>query len=604
MKRQIWLLVFIPLTLSAQIQDRATYLKEFEKRSAFIAAPYETSSAAGYYQAAVQYLRKTNIKRADSMLTVLLKEPRGDMFWMFPVMGMYLHAKDNMSPASRAAVRNAWKTYAPYRGDTENHWCMYYGSLFLAAEQWPGLEGSEWYNGKSSTENRDEAKAYLINWMRITTTIGQGEFDSPDYFPEFSIPMILLSQFAQDPEMKLRGQMMADYLFTDFAVDHLEGQYIGGFSRIYQPAVYKPLLSAGSGFAYLFFGTGQPTQSAWILFPALGSYRIPEITYRIAIDRSTPFIHKERKRVRNIIRLGTEKNPPVYKTSYITKDYGLSSLQGGILQPIQQHTWSVRFVSGRPYTTIFGLHPYWSGIELATFFPEDEKNIIADVVLSKGTYNNPDKWTSSSPFERTFQHENSLIVLYDIAPGTTTEHIDGFFPMNLNERIVDDSGWIVCKAGDTYVGWYPLQEYEWIDEYEKPGNALNSIGRPEMKPGEGLKGNWRLRSHKLQNGYVIEVRSKSEIGLFDRFRRDLKKHVPKAILKPGAVSVDYVNLDGNRMKFSFPDGRMLNGKKIDLSRYRLFEGPFVNAEVGSEKLSIKYKNLKRVLDFKALKILE
>ena len=604
MKRQIWLLLFIPLTLSAQIQDRAAYLKEFEKRSAFIAAPYETSSAAGYYQAAVQYLRKTNIKRADSMLTVLLKEPRGDMFWMFPVMGMYLHAKDNMSPASRAAVRNAWKTYAPYRGDTENHWCMYYGSLFLAAEQWPGLEGSEWYNGKSSTENRDEAKAYLINWMRITTTIGQGEFDSPDYFPEFSIPMILLSQFAQDPEMKLRGQMMADYLFTDFAVDHLDGQYIGGFSRIYQPAVYKPLLSAGSGFAYLFFGTGQPTQSAWILFPALGSYRIPEITYRIAIDRSTPFIHKERKRVRNIIRLGTEKNPPVYKTSYITKDYGLSSLQGGILQPIQQHTWSVRFVSGRPYTTIFGLHPYWSGIELATFFPEDEKNIIADVVLSKGTYNNPDKWTSSSPFERTFQHENSLIVLYDIAPGTTTEHIDGFFPMNLNERIVDDSGWIVCKAGDTYVGWYPLQEYEWIDEYEKPGNALNSIGRPEMKPGEELKGNWRLRSHKLQNGYVIEVRSKSEIGLFDRFRRDLKKHVPKAILKPGAVSVEYVNLNGNRMKFSFPDGRMLNGKKIDLSRYRLFEGPFVNAEVGSEKLSIKYKNLKRVLDFKALKILE
>ena len=52
--------------------------------------------------------------------------------------------------------------------------------------------------------------------------------------------------------------------------------------------------------------------------------------------------------------------------------------------------------------------------------------------------------------------KNTLIVLYDIPGGTMTEHIDGFFPRNLEERIVDPSGWILCKAGDTYIGWYPL----------------------------------------------------------------------------------------------------------------------------------------------------
>ncbi len=599
----ILLLVALSHQVPAQVVDRDGYLKGFEQRVAYVTSVYDTMQTAGYYQIAVRYAHNKDIARADKMFAELLREPRGDMFWMIPSIGAYLHGKDKMSAETRALVRNAWKTYAPYRGDTENHWCMYYAALYLAAEQWPNLPGSEWYNGKSSDENLSEAREYLIHWIKITTTIGQGEFDSPDYFPEYAMPMILLADFSKDPEMKTRGMMIADYIFADFAAEHLEGQYIGGYSRIYQPAVYKPLQSPASAFAYLYFGTGEPTNSGWIVIPALCSYRLPQIIYSIAVDRSAPIIEKERKRVRNVIRFGTEKNPPVYKYTYITKDYGIGSLQGGILQPIQQHTWGVRYSYGRPYTTIFGLHPYWSGYEVGMFFPEEVKTLIADVVASKGTYNNPDKWTGGSPFERTFQHKNTLLVLYDIQPGTTTEHIDGFFPRNLEERIVDPSGWIICKAGDTYVGWYPLQEYEWKEELENPANKLNDIGRPQL---ERVKetGNWRLRSHKRQNGYVVEVRSKDEIGSFEQFKAGLRKHIPKATLLPGKVSLRYKTLSGEAMEFAFPEKRVLNDKIIDLTKTRLFDGPFLSADVGSEKLTMTYKGKKRILDFKAVKITE
>jgi hypothetical protein len=566
----------------AQTMSREDYVKGYKQRAAHVASFYDTTRNANYYSAASKYAHHVNVAQADSMVLALLQKPSGDMFWMFPVIGAYLHGKDKMSPQVKAAMRQAWKTYAPYRGDTENHWCMYYASLFLAAEQWPNLPGSEWYNGKSSDENREEAKAYLIHWIKITTTIGQGEFDSPDYLPEFAVPMILLAQFAKDEEMKKRGAMMADYLYADFAAEHLAGQYIGGFSRIYEPAVYKPLLSPASAFAWLYFGIGDPSLTGWILFPALSNYRLPEIIYDIATDRSQSYIHKERKRVRNVIRFGSEKNPPVYKYTYMTKDYGLSSLHGGILQPIQQHTWSVRFTSGKPYSTIFGLHPYWSGIELGMFFPEEIKTMIADVVSSKGTYNKEDKWTGSSPYERTFQHKNTLLVLYDIAPGTTAEHINGFFPKNLEQRVVDASGWIFCKAGETYVGWYPLQASEWKEEEE----------------------NWRLRSHQLQNGYVIEVRSQAEAGSFAAFQEKLRTRIPKANLQPNSVSVDYTTLDGAKMYFAFPEVRQLNGKPVDLTKYKLFEGPFLNAAVGSKKLTMTYKNKRRILDFKKLTITE
>ena len=58
------------------------------------------------------------------------------------------------------------------------------------------------------------------------------------------------------------------------------------------------------------------------------------------------------------------------------------------------------------------------------------------------------------------------------------------------------------------------------------------------------------------------------------------------------------------MEFSFPDGRVLNGKKIDLSTKKLFDGPFLHADVGSQKLTMTYKKKKLVLDFKAVKISE
>jgi hypothetical protein len=600
------LLIFLSiLSISGNSHGIANeeYLQGFEERARFVTSYFDTTRAGSFGAIMARYAHSVDVAGADSMFLEVLKEPSGDMFWMFPVLNIYMFGKENMSAAAREAVRNAWKTYMPYRGDTENHWAMYYASLFIAAEQWPGEPGSEWFNGKSSEENRVEAEEYLIEWIRITTTVGQGEFDSPDYLPEYLSALLLLANFSRDPDMKKRGKMMMDYLLADFAVEHLEGQYLGGFSRVYQPGVYIPLKSGASAFAYIYFGSGRPVQSGWLVPAALGTYRLPQIIYEIATDRSRPYVEKERKRVRNVIRFGREKNPPVYKTTYVTKDYGLGSLQGGILQPIQQHTWGLRYTYGSPFTTIFGLHPYWSSHELGMFFPEELKPLIADVVANKGTYNDPDKWTGSSPFERTCQHLNTLIVLYDISAGTTTEHIDGFFPGNLEERIVDKSGWILCKAGETYVGWYPLQEYEWREEKVTSGVEKGDIGVPAdmARPGETY---WRLRSHKLQNGYVVEVRSRSEIGSFEKFSSELRSRLPVADLNPGAVAVSYRTLGDDRMEFTFPDTRVLNGGPVDLDTGKLFDGPFLQADVGSQKLTIIYKEKKRMLDFTTLTVSE
>ena len=356
----------------------------FEARRAHVLSAYDTTGNPGLYGAAVRYAGGVDIARADSLFLVSpsITNPRGDMFWMFPVMGTILHGRGRMSPEAARAARNVWKTYFPYRGDTENHWCLYYSCLLLAAETWPDLPGDEWFNGRSSDELFRESKEYILHWMRLTTRRGQGEFDSPTYLPEYVIPMTLLGQFARDEDVRKRARMMCDYILADFAVDHLDGMYLGGLSREGAQSVIAPRTAPASEFAWLYFGAGKPTQSGWLLLPALSDYRLPDIIRDIALDRRAPYVNRETKRVRNVIRHGREMNPPVYKYSYVTSAYGLSSLQGGILQPIQQHTWSARFVGEDRFTTLFGLHPWWSGRELAMFFPEKEKLLTDDVTRS------------------------------------------------------------------------------------------------------------------------------------------------------------------------------------------------------------------------------
>ena len=119
--------------------------------------------------------------------------------------------------------------------------------------------------------------------------------------------------------------------------------------------------------------------------------------------------------MRNVIRFGDD--PPVYKYTYMTADYVLGSLPGGILQPFQQHTWDVTYPPSKPYNTVFTVHPSWSSRELGMFFPEELNVLAEDVDRYKLVYRSPDKWNSDSPYEQTFQHNNVLIVLYNIAPG-------------------------------------------------------------------------------------------------------------------------------------------------------------------------------------------
>ena len=581
----LWLGVSLPLALPLHAGT-----PEFDRRAQSAIEVYahpKGSGPLGYANIAAKLrLHEDAALCSRSLEELLAAGPTGDMFWMYPATAIAYLDQGQLSDSARQALRRSWRTYMPYRGDTENHWLLYYTSLYLMAQMWPGQDGDQWYTGKSSAENMREAAGWIESWVKLTTRRGQGEYDSPHYMGLYFLSMSYLAEWAKDPAMKKRAGMMLDYLIADYAAENLDGIYVGAHSRVYDRPALEKWLNVSSDFGWVLFGLGRPLDppDGYIVFYLLASaYEPPEILKRIATDRSQPYTHYELKRTRNRWRFFDDLHGPVYKTTYVRREYAVSSDQGGTLQPIQEHSWDVTWNVPDPRgieNTFFTLHPYSSLGELETYFTFPPDIGISGVVSSKKSYDSPDKFVGGSPYEKIFQDRDSVIVLYDIPPGTRFPHINGFFSKDLADLREDPSGWIFATGGDAYIACRPLQPYSWM-------------------PIDG--GGKRLFSPYLKNGIVVQVASRSEFADRDVFRRAILALELEFQLAP-TPSVRFRTLNGRTLGFTYGEIPQVDATPLAYDRWPLFGGPFVEAAVDSEQLILKWGKMRRTLDFRRLTV--
>lgn len=572
-------------------QRRAAYLARREEAMRWRTGLVQDGQPAtfGLAEVAAKLARREDAAACSERLIELLKTPSGDMFWMFPVTCISYLGRDQLSPEAKAAVREAWRTYFPLRGDTENHWVMYYTTMYLMAQLWPDDPGERWFNGKSSAEISAEAQAWLLHWMDLTTTIGQGEYDCTHYLGEYSIPMLYLATWARDLAMRQRGRMMLDYIVSDFAVETLHGLYIGSHARTDDTTVLEKWNGLSSFFAWLLFGNCPPTQSygGWGIYFAVvaENYELPEVIYRIATDRPEQYTHHERKRTRHRWRHSDVRNAPVYKTAYLTRDYALGSDQGGLLQPIQQHSWDLTWAVPDPrgvHNTIFSVQPFYGAEELMMYFTEMPDFMPAAVTFQgKPTYIAESKLLGGSPHEQIFQQDDALISLSDIPPGAPWRQVNGFLSKDLARLEEDASGWIFAQGGRAYIAYRPLAPYEW---------------RPIEKGGK------RLYSPHAKNGTVLQAASAGEFPSWEDFKAAIRALPLEIRLEPGPRVV-FTTLRGRKLECTYGAAPRVDGRAVDHAKeWKLFAGPYLNAEVGSRQLTLTHGRLRRVLDFNTLTI--
>ncbi len=525
-------------------------------------------------------------KYLHALDSLILNPGVGDMFFAYQLIGLYMHCKEVLPTSYRDKIKNVFKRRTIYRGDTENHWLMYYIAWYLISQEW---KGETWSNLKTSEENFHESEEYINFWIDKTTSSGQMEFDSPTYIIAFVPPLCVLYDFAQDTLMKKKAQMMLEYILVDYAVEYLKGCYCGAHSRDYPDLTVKPLEVQAQALGYLYFGetdfNPKAKEKSTVIFCAMSNFKPPEIIYHIATDRSIPYEHRERKRVRNVIRFGKERNPVVYKYTYMTSRYCIGSLQGGILQPIQQHSWDITFEGGG---TVFSVHPYFSEIELGMFFPEEVKILPELVDRAHKVYRSPDKLSSSSPYERIFQYKGTLIALYNLNDMKEEEkyrHVNIFVSGLVASFKVDSSGWIYGRFGDAFFG-------------------LRIIGgfSEMLKDSAG----YRFKVYGDKICLIVETGDIDEFGSFENFTSSLKATLSDFRVED--FSVIYKSLHGFEMFFSYDGKRFIDGKKFEMD-WGLFEGRFIGSRDNGKVVEMIYmepsgKIIKRILDFNKFEIFD
>lgn len=550
---------------------------------------------------AILLMRGEEIEACNRRVIELMETPGTGPFWMFPTTMVAYAGRDKLSAEARGAIRDAWRTTRQLRGDTENHWVMYHTSMYLMAQLYPDEPGSEWWNGLSSSENLEEGKGWLLDWMNISTTIGQGEYNPTHYIGEYAIPLLMLSVWAEDPAMRQRSSMLLDWLFAELATVTLDGMLRGPNSRTDDTSVVERWYALANYFSWQLFGNIPAGENfrgwGWgNYFSILAEYyELPEVIYRIAVDRRGDILQKDRARSRRIWRYGDEHMRPIHKTQYLRDDYAVGSHQGGMSDPIQSHVWDVTWSVDDPrgvHNTMFSLHPHSSGKVMQMFFCTFPEPMPPGVTYEgKPSYNSSNKLLGCSPYEEVVQDLDAVVALYDIDPAENFPQVNGFFSKDLTDVTEHDSGWIFARGGTTYLAYRPLADYYWQPHIRYPNGRDPTITEET--------GGRILTSPHVKNGTILQAADGDEFADMAAFQAAILA-LPLSFELDPVPSVRFTSLRGREIVAKYGETPFVAGQPIDYGNWKLFQGPHLNSEVGSGVLTITHGQLGRVLDFNTL----
>jgi hypothetical protein len=542
----------------------------------------------------VQQDKIVDIVKAGLGVTTPDGAPAGGPFHTLPSMLLLCRWESKLPDEAIDIIHALMAQGVLSRGNTENHWLMYYTGCLLAAERWPDQE--ENWNGLPPEAMRAEAMRWILGMIERTAVNGHHEYDSPQYHIEHMMSYIALADHAKDDHFREQVKKMLSLLIADMALEYFNGAWAGGHSREgYRENTWKRSGAIGI-LQYLYFG-GEPFDpdhhtNGFGVAATTASYRPPPVFADIAWDRSEAHIVRKTKPPRTIYRCVDREAAPVYKYTYMSRNFALGSSQIGLpgpsAAPIDLISWDLTWDAPIHECKITCNHPYRDPNRFSAFLAGLPQQIRRSIASDKPYLQWEDRLFGASPYEQMMQHEGTTVILYQIPADDEAPYANLFLPRSI--PWVERDGWIMGDMGSFYTAVRPIGVYDWQEIREAGTVRFQSWGAFQVV-------GWLLRLQDLNTGVIVEAVEADEAGPFEDFcNKRSSAHLDLSRWSdPGAVSVDTIT--GHRLEITYNGKHTVDGEEIDYSSYPLYDAPSAKGDVGTGKMTFSHGENVTELDF-------
>lgn len=458
-------------------------------------------------------------------------------------------------------------------GFTDNHMLQLHTARYLFGQTWP--DGPTFADGQTPRESQQASAAWIEQWIDSTIARGMYEYDSPNYHHLYLLCFASLVEYAQDERLRAKSEMIMQVLLVDWASEYLEGNWVGSHSRekFNQVLHTREHTGAATQFGRLYFG-GAPLrldldESYFISLAALQEFAALPMIGDIATDRSSPYVLRELKAPRRGVNM--MDRAPTWKYTYVEPQFAVGSSWGD-LTDVEHHRWDLTWVSPEDGATCFFINPSYSAQQLVRYFDTPVEIILPDIVNQRPYYADPNKWIEGSPYEDVFQHENTVIAIYDIPADASRQHINGLFPHLIEERREQD-GWILARADNIFFAVWTSAPGTWHDEQTYD----------------------RLTILHPKTAVILEAVAADTQESFDAFCARILASKPT--FDETWLTATYTTTRGHELRFSHRANRKVDGVTTNLDEWPIFEGPWMNAQPGTGIVTLEYGETKLTFDF-------
>lgn len=452
---------------------------------------------------------------------------------------------------------NTWNLY-----DSENHDAQQESFNLLAAQAFknrPDYANRTYADGSTVTQQYNAWADHWSNFFDERAKKGLfTEVGAPGYFGYTSQAIFNIYNFAEDPILRKKAEMVLDLLFADYAQQQLQNVWGGAKSRSSPNQNYDAKDHAMTYYANLLYGP-LPAYGNHIMSLATSGYNPPPVVNTLFADRvgKGSFEYKTRRPGVGPLGWGANKNhnvdpiKSIVNYSFVTPDYVMGT---AMLNPANSHVGH-------------SAQNRWQGIIFNT--------TSADRVYPQAAPSSVDKVVDAF---FSVQYKNVLITRKN---GITQYPTLVYFPISL-DVLDEQGGWIFVKEGSAYLAVRPaIGTYSWLTGAKNTDPNIN---------------NRFIRLSNVSSPIIFEAARASDYTSFDAFKADITGN-PRSNYTNGILN--YTGSNGIPLTF-YNDSRTpkINGVPINYSPTNTFNSRYMQSAWNSGLITVKFGGRTATYDFR------